>query len=242
MWESFRMIRFCARVGAKGKKFVSSCSGWRRSGAKGRGRELVAKSPRGGKRIRTRALSEYGERWMLSGLVTIAEPGPMQLNRPRYNLNVEPTSARFLSGGHGPSLVSWCLRGRRACFDILGRGLENFPDAGRAFARPHPWISTGTSGRTVPIVFAHRHSARGGDQRNARGRARAPVHGVSESAWVFAPLLGASARAGARVIHHGHRHERQCGASLRDGDRVLVGAASFRESPTAHRRLRRRPC
>ena len=70
----------------------------------------------------------YGERWMLSGLVTIMEPAPMQWNQPRYNLNVELASARFLSGGHGSSLVSWCLRGRRACFDILGRGLEDFPE------------------------------------------------------------------------------------------------------------------
>jgi competence protein ComEC len=69
----------------------------------------------------------YGERWMLSGLVTIAEPDPMKLNRPRYDLSVEPASARFLSDGHGASLLSWCLRGRRASFDILGRGLEDSP-------------------------------------------------------------------------------------------------------------------
>ena len=69
----------------------------------------------------------YGDRWMLSGLVTINDPDLARLNRPRYNLNVEPVSARFLSSGHGLSFISWCLRGRRASFDILGRGLEQFP-------------------------------------------------------------------------------------------------------------------
>lgn len=74
----------------------------------------------------TRAV-RYGERWMLSGLVTLREPGLMDLSRPRYELAVEPATARFLSEGHGSAWVTWCLRGRRASFDILGRGLEGFP-------------------------------------------------------------------------------------------------------------------
>jgi competence protein ComEC len=107
------------------REFVFRVEAVRREGSWQRSRGDIAARWKTDRNVRA---IRYGERWMLSGLVTVTKPAPMQFNRPRYTLNVEPAEARYLSGGHGASLISWCLRGRRACFDILGRGLENFPE------------------------------------------------------------------------------------------------------------------
>ena len=119
------ILRPGRREGEEVREFTFRMEAVRREGSWRRSRGDIAARWRADRNARA---IRYGERWMLSGLVTIVEPGPMQWNRPRYNLNVALASARFLSGGHGSLLVSWCLRGRRACFDILGRGLENFPE------------------------------------------------------------------------------------------------------------------
>lgn len=118
------VLRATRREGEEIREFTLRVEAVRREGSWQRARGELAtwwKAEQNARAVR------YGERWMLSGLVTIAEPDSLRLNRPRYSLSVEPASARFLSAGHGLSLVSWCLRGRRACFDILGCGLENFP-------------------------------------------------------------------------------------------------------------------
>ena len=118
------VLRAGRREGEEIREFTLELEAVRRAGAWQRARGEVAvrwKAKQGARAVR------YGERWALSGLVATTEPGPTQLNRPRYDLSVEPPSAQFLSGGHGVAPVSWCLRGRRASFDILGRGLEDFP-------------------------------------------------------------------------------------------------------------------
>lgn len=118
------VVRAGRREGEEVREFtlrleaVRRVEGWQR----GRGELAVWWKTQTG----TRA-ARYGERWVLSGLVTSVDPGPRNMNRPRYDLVPDPTSARFVSDGHGLAPVTWCLRGRRASYDILGRGLESFP-------------------------------------------------------------------------------------------------------------------
>ena len=70
----------------------------------------------------------YGERWELSGLLDAAPEVKQQLvpvAAPTFQ--VDPAAAVLLSGGHGIPLIAWCLKARAVCFDILGRGLEDYP-------------------------------------------------------------------------------------------------------------------
>ncbi|HOW96614.1 MAG TPA: DNA internalization-related competence protein ComEC/Rec2 [Kiritimatiellia bacterium] len=70
----------------------------------------------------------YGERWVWRGVIE---------RRPRFEsggggslcgMTPDPDGGRKLSSGHGWKFVSWCLAQRRACFDLLGLGLERSPD------------------------------------------------------------------------------------------------------------------
>ncbi len=118
------VVRAGRREGEEVREFtfrteaVRRVEGWQR----GRGELAVWWKTQAGMRA-----ARYGERWVLSGLVTSVDPGPRTMNRPRYDFVPDPASVRFVSDGHGFAPVSWCLRGRLASYDILGRGLEDFP-------------------------------------------------------------------------------------------------------------------
>ncbi len=67
----------------------------------------------------------YGQRWQLDGLVRNDEfaRGPSALV-----LRASTENARLLGEEQGSFLRAFCFRGRRACAEILSRGMEDFPD------------------------------------------------------------------------------------------------------------------
>ena len=70
----------------------------------------------------------YGERWLLSGMLTQQPSGlDAATALPGYVLQVERSVMRRLSGGGGSALYAWCLRRRQACAELLGRGLAAYP-------------------------------------------------------------------------------------------------------------------
>ncbi len=72
----------------------------------------------------------YGERWRWVGLLELAGPdGSRREPLPSASMRVEAASAEFLSAGHGSALLAACLRARRASFEILGRGIEAYPES-----------------------------------------------------------------------------------------------------------------
>jgi len=74
-------------------------------------------------------LPRYGERWRLRGIVRPAVPRRAGLfTLPENQAVVDADRAFFLEGGQGHPLVAWCMKRRRICREILGRGLEDFPD------------------------------------------------------------------------------------------------------------------
>ena len=76
-----------------------------------------------------RRLPRYGERWRLRGLVRPAVPRRSGLFiLPQNQAVVDTDRAFFLDGGQGNRLVAWCMERRRICREILGKGLEDFPD------------------------------------------------------------------------------------------------------------------
>lgn len=68
---------------------------------------------------------DYGQRWALPGLLSVAA-GTAAPAGHAGTLDVIPVGAEPLAEGRGSRLVSWCLRGRRACSVILGRGIESY--------------------------------------------------------------------------------------------------------------------
>ncbi len=74
-------------------------------------------------------LPRYGERWRLRGIVRtgiVKRAGLFPL--PENQAVVDSDRAVFLDAGRGNALVDWCMRRRRICREILGRGLEDYPD------------------------------------------------------------------------------------------------------------------
>lgn len=71
----------------------------------------------------------YGERWIWQGV--LERRTRFESGRGGFVCFMRPDAegGRRFSQGHGWGFVSWCLAQRRACFDILGRGLEGRPDA-----------------------------------------------------------------------------------------------------------------
>lgn len=70
----------------------------------------------------------FGERWLLTGLL-----GPHQRWRAGgetlagYRLTADLGASRRLAAAH-PSFYGFCLQMRAVCADLLGRGLEKFPE------------------------------------------------------------------------------------------------------------------
>ena len=74
-------------------------------------------------------LPRYGERWRLRGIVRPAVPRRSGLfTLPENQAVVDNDRAFFLDGGQGNPLVAWCMERRRVCREILGKGLEDYPD------------------------------------------------------------------------------------------------------------------
>ena len=74
-------------------------------------------------------LPRYGERWRLRGLVCPAVPRRKGLfTLPENQALVDGDRIFFLDAGQGNPFVEWCLARRRACREILGRGLEGLPE------------------------------------------------------------------------------------------------------------------
>ena len=71
----------------------------------------------------------YGERWRLRGLVRPAVPRRKGLfTLPENQAMVDGDRIFFLDAGRGNPFVAWCLERRRACREILGRGLADWPE------------------------------------------------------------------------------------------------------------------
>jgi competence protein ComEC len=74
-------------------------------------------------------LPRYGERWRLHGIVRPAVPRRAGLfTLPENQAVVDSDRAVFLDGGRGNPLMAWCMERRRVCREILGRGLEDYPE------------------------------------------------------------------------------------------------------------------
>ena len=74
-------------------------------------------------------LPRYGERWRFRGLVQAAMPHRSGLFVLPENLAIiDPDRAVFLDAGRGNPVKAWCLRQRRKCRGILGRGLAEYPE------------------------------------------------------------------------------------------------------------------
>lgn len=70
----------------------------------------------------------YGERWLWRGVLERRARFDGGRGGPVCALRPDPEGGRQLSSGHGSRFVAWCLAQRRACFTLLGRGLERSPD------------------------------------------------------------------------------------------------------------------
>ena len=71
----------------------------------------------------------YGERWRMRGIVRPAVPRRSGLfTLPENQAVVDPDRATFVDGGRGHPLKAWCMKQRRVCREVLGRGLEDFPE------------------------------------------------------------------------------------------------------------------
>ena len=74
-------------------------------------------------------LPRYGERWRMRGLVRANVPRRTGLfTLPENEAIVDSDRLTFVDDGQGNPLVAWCMKQRHACREILGRGLEDFPD------------------------------------------------------------------------------------------------------------------
>lgn len=71
----------------------------------------------------------YGQRWRLSGVLARREGGTAGHPADALaGLRLRGDAGTALSAGHGSPFVRFCLRARRACAGVLGRGLAAFPD------------------------------------------------------------------------------------------------------------------
>ncbi len=74
-------------------------------------------------------LPRYGERWRMRGLVRANVPRRTGLfTLPENEAIVDSDRLTFLDDGQGNPVVAWCMKRRHVSREILGRGLEDFPD------------------------------------------------------------------------------------------------------------------
>jgi competence protein ComEC len=117
-----------ARPGrASGAVFHARVEGLNRDGAWRKVDDRIRVILRGS--LAGKRMPRYGERWRLHGIVRPALPRRSGLFMlPQNQMVVDPDRAVFLSGNHGNPVKAWCMRQRRTCRRILGRGLEAYPD------------------------------------------------------------------------------------------------------------------
>ncbi len=72
-------------------------------------------------------LIEYGDRYLFSGLLK-KNLSARNIGTPSLSIDVHSENTYRLSGGHGSWIVSWGLRRRRVCANILAKGLESYPE------------------------------------------------------------------------------------------------------------------
>ncbi len=72
---------------------------------------------------------QYGEYWELSGVLTDrTSAGTRRWHLSPYRLWVSGDDHRRISSGHGSRYVAFCYRMRHRCWDLLGRGLDEYPE------------------------------------------------------------------------------------------------------------------
>lgn len=112
---------------AEGAVFHARVEGLNRDGEWRRVDDRIRVVLRGGNP--DQRLPRYGERWRLHGIVRPAVPRRTGLlTLPQNQAVVDSDRAVFLDAGRGNPLKAWCMRQRRACRAILGRGLDDFPE------------------------------------------------------------------------------------------------------------------
>ena len=112
---------------AAGATFAARAEGLNRDGSWQRVDDRLRVAVRGA--LPGGRLPRYGERWRLRGLVCPAVPRRKGLfTLPENEAMVDGDRIFFLDAGRGNPFVEWCLARRRACREILGRGLERLPE------------------------------------------------------------------------------------------------------------------
>ena len=112
---------------AAGATFVAQVEGLDRDGSWQRVDDRLRVVVRGA--VSAGRLPRYGERWRLRGLVCPAVPRRKGLfTLPENQALVDGDRTFFLDAGQGNPFVEWCLARRRACREVLGRGLGKLPE------------------------------------------------------------------------------------------------------------------
>ncbi len=145
---------------------------------------------------------------------------------PENQAVVDSDRAFFLDGGRGNPLKAWCMKRRRICREILGRGLDDFPEQ---------------RGLLQALLLGYREELPAALRRDFAATGTVHIFAISGAhvgmvTLLFAGLLRAlgvprdalvsvpDTAAGGVYGHHGGRHQRDPG--LRDGVADAGGAVS----------------
>ena len=80
-------------------------------------------------RVPENMVLEYGQYREMSGVITDRKHAESyRLNLPPYDFRVDSDKSRLVSSGRGSNFAAFCYRMRHRSWNLLGRGLEEFPD------------------------------------------------------------------------------------------------------------------
>jgi hypothetical protein len=176
-------------------------------------------------------LPRYGERWRFRGIVRPAVPRRSGLfTLPENQAVVDPDRLFFLDAGRGNPLTAWCMEQRRKCREILGRGLDDFPEERGLLQALLLGYREDLPGRPAARFRGDRHRAHLRDLGRACGHGDAAAGGhparLGRARDALVPV--ADALAGGLYDHHRRGHQRD--PRLRDGV-VDAGGAVLKRKP-----------